>query len=59
MKRFASLHVKAHHWRDWDHSAIAPTIEVVPGTQHAGICQSAGLPPLDLKRLVPDEAVEN
>ena len=52
-----SLHVKAHHWRDWDHSAIAPTIEVVPGTRMREYVKR-WITALDLKRLVPDEAVE-
>ncbi len=52
-----SLHVQAHSWRDWDHSAIAPHIEVVPGTRMREYVKS-WITELDLKRLIPDEAVE-
>ncbi|GJL65447.1 MAG: hypothetical protein NPIRA05_04180 [Nitrospirales bacterium] len=52
-----SLHVQAHNWRDWDHSAIVPHIEVLPGTRMREYVKS-WITELDLKRLMPDEAVE-
>ena len=52
-----SLHVKAHHWRDWDHSAIMPTLEVIPGTRMREYVKS-WITALDLKRLSPEEAVD-
>ncbi|GJL50962.1 MAG: hypothetical protein NPIRA01_21890 [Nitrospirales bacterium] len=52
-----SLHVQAHNWRDWDHSAIVPHIEVLPGTRMREYVKS-WITELDLKRLTPDEAVE-
>ncbi len=51
------LHVKAHHWRDWDHDAIAPTIEIESGVRMREYVKS-WITELDLKRLFPEEAVE-
>ncbi|WP_447970467.1 BREX system ATP-binding domain-containing protein [Nitrospira sp. M1] len=52
-----SLHVQAHNWRDWDHSAVVPHIEVLPGTRMREYVKS-WITELDLKRLTPDEVVE-
>ncbi len=52
-----SLHVKAHHWHDWDHSAIVPALEVTPGTRMREYVKS-WITELDLKRLLPEGAVE-
>jgi len=52
-----SLHVQAHNWRDWDHSAIVPHIEVLPGIRMREYVKS-WITELDLKRLTPDEVVE-
>ncbi|MCA9471592.1 MAG: ATP-binding protein [Nitrospirales bacterium] len=51
------LHAQAHKWRDWDHSAIVPQLEVRPGTRMREYVKS-WITELDLKRLVPDESVE-
>ncbi|MGB0910258.1 MAG: hypothetical protein ACPGYT_07835, partial [Nitrospirales bacterium] len=56
-KAIRSLHVQAHNWRDWDHAAIVPHIEVVSGTRMREYVKS-WITALDLKRLVPDESVE-
>ena len=52
-----SLHAQAHKWRDWDHSAIVPQLEVQPGIRMREYVKS-WITELDLKRLVPDETVE-
>ena len=52
-----SLHFQAHNWRDWDHAAIEPSVNLVPGATMREYVKS-WITEWDFKRLAPEDDVE-
>ena len=52
-----SLHFQAHSWRDWDHAAIEPSVNLVPGATMREYVKS-WITEWDFKRIAPEDDVE-
>ena len=52
-----SLHFQAHNWKDWDHSAIEPSVTLVPGSTMREYVKS-WITEWDFKRLAPEDGVD-